>query len=129
MLTRLAVGLRPSVTDTVGQRVAGKIASELHMPVRFVRIVRIFTIDGLSEDEVRAVADAGVLHDPVVQEASLAPLSPGGDETDWVIEIAYRPGVTDNEARTARETVALALGLSEERRAALAVYTAAQYHV
>ena len=85
MLTRLAVGLRPSVTDTVGQRVAGKIDSELHMPVRFVRIVKIFTIDGLNEDEVRAVADAGVLHDPVVQEASLTPLSPAPEKTDWVI--------------------------------------------
>ena len=129
MLTRLAVGLRPSVTDTVGQRVAGKIENELHLPVRWVRIVKIFTIDGLTEDEVRRVAEAGALHDPVVQEASLVPLSPGGDETDWVIEIAFRPGVTDNEARTARETVALALGLTDERRAGLAVYTAAQYHV
>lgn len=129
MLTRLAVGLRPSVTDVVGQRVAAKIESELHLPVRWVRIVKIFTIDGLSADEMDTLAAAGVLHDPVVQEASLAPLSPGGAETDWVVEIAFRPGVTDNEGRTARDTVALALGLSEARRRELAVYTAGQYHI
>ncbi len=129
MLTRLAVGLRPSVTDVVGQRVAGKIANELHLPVRAVRLVKIFTIDGLSEAEVRDLIAAGVLHDPVVQEASLTPLSPAPEKTDWVIEVAFRPGVTDNEARTAREAIILALGLAPERSSGLAVYTAVQYHI
>jgi phosphoribosylformylglycinamidine synthase len=129
MLSRVAVGLRPSVTDVVGHRVAGKIANELHLPVKAVRIVKIFTVDGLSEAEAAAVIAAGVLHDPVVQEASLAPLSPAPDATDWVVEISFRPGVTDNEARTARDAIALALELSAERKAALAVYTGVQYHI
>ena len=47
MLSRVAVGLRPSVTDVLGHRVAGKITSELRLPVTAVRIVKIFTIDGL----------------------------------------------------------------------------------
>ena len=109
MLSRVAVGLRPSVTDVVGHRVAGKIANELHLPVKAVRIVKIFTVDGLSEAEAAAMLAAGVLHDPVVQEASLAPLSPAPDATDWVVEISFRPGVTDNEARTAKDAIALAL--------------------
>lgn len=129
MLSRVAVGLRPSVTDVVGQRVAGKIKNELRLPVGAVRIVKIFTIEGLSEDEAAQVAAAGILHDPVVQVASLSPLSPAPEVTDWVIEVGFRPGVTDNEARTAREAIGLALDLSEDRRKALAVYTAAQYHI
>ena len=76
MLTRLAVGLRPSVTDTVGQRVAGKIGSELHMPVRFVRIVKIFTIDGLSE--VAEVPGAHVLHAGTAPGADGSVVSAGG---------------------------------------------------
>ncbi len=129
MLSRVAVGLRPSVKDVVGQRVAGKIGNELHLPVAAVRIVKIFTIDGLDEAEVRQVVEAGVLHDPVVQTAATVPLSPAPEATDWIIEVAFRPGVTDNEGRTAREAIALALDLPADRAKALAVYTAAQYHV
>jgi len=129
MLSRVAVGLRPSVTDVLGHRVAAKIGTELRLPVKAVRLVKIFTIDGLTEAEAAEVAAAGVLHDPVVQTASLEPLSPAPEATDWVIEIGFRPGVTDNEARTARDTIALALSLPEDRLASLAVYTAAQYHI
>uniref|UniRef100_I2Q4B6 Phosphoribosylformylglycinamidine synthase subunit PurL n=1 Tax=Desulfovibrio sp. U5L TaxID=596152 RepID=I2Q4B6_9BACT len=129
MLSRVAVGLRPSVTDVVGQRVAGKIKSELHLPVTAVRIVKIFTIDGLSADEAGRIAADGVLHDPVVQVASLSPLSPAPETTDWVVEVGFRPGVTDNEARTAKEAISLALDLPADRRKTLAVYTAAQYHI
>ncbi|EFL49779.1 Phosphoribosylformylglycinamidine synthase [Solidesulfovibrio fructosivorans JJ]] len=129
MLSRVAVGLRPSVTDVLGHRVAAKIGNELRLPVTAVRLVKIFTIDGLTEAEAAEVAAAGVLHDPVVQEASLDPISPAPEATDWVIEIGFRPGVTDNEARTARDTIALALSLPEDRKASLAVYTAAQYHI
>ncbi|BAH77074.1 AIR synthase-related protein [Solidesulfovibrio magneticus] len=128
MLSRVAVGLRPSVRDVVGQRVAGKIQSELHLPVSAVSIVKIFTIDGLDPSAVEAVIAAGVLHDPVVQTASAAPITPAVP-ADWVIEVSFRPGVTDNEARTAKEAIALALGLDEAGRKGLAVYTGVQYHI
>lgn len=128
MLSRVAVGLRPSVRDVVGQRVAGKIQSELHLPVSAVSIVKIFTIDGLDPSAVEAVLKAGVLHDPVVQTASAAPITPDVP-ADWVIEVSFRPGVTDNEARTAKEAIALALGLDEAGRKGLAVYTGVQYHI
>ncbi|EKO39316.1 MAG: phosphoribosylformylglycinamidine (FGAM) synthase [Solidesulfovibrio magneticus str. Maddingley MBC34] len=128
MLSRVAVGLRPSVRDVVGQRVAGKIRSELHLPVSAVSIVKIFTVDGLDAESVEAVIAAGVLHDPVVQTASAAPITPDVP-ADWVIEVSFRPGVTDNEARTAKEAIALALGLDEAGRKGLSVYTGVQYHI
>jgi phosphoribosylformylglycinamidine synthase len=129
MLSRVAVGLRPSVRDVVGQRVAGKIRSELHLPVTAVSIVKIFTIDGLADAAaLQTVIEAGVLHDPVVQTASADPITPEAP-ADFVIEVSFRPGVTDNEARTAKEALSLALGLDEAARAALAVYTGVQYHI
>ena len=128
MLSRVAVGLRPSVRDVVGQRVAGKIRSELHLPVSAVSIVKIFTVDGLDAEAVEAVIKAGVLHDPVVQTASAAPITPDVP-ADWVIEVSFRPGVTDNEARTAKEAIALALALDEAGRKGLSVYTGVQYHI
>ncbi|MFQ9491846.1 MAG: phosphoribosylformylglycinamidine synthase subunit PurS [Bilophila wadsworthia] len=47
--------------------------------------------------------------------------------TSWIIEVGYRPGVTDNEGRTARDTAALVLGI--EDRSSLAVYTSIQYRL
>jgi phosphoribosylformylglycinamidine synthase subunit PurSL len=128
MLMRIAVGLRPSVRDVVGSSVAAKIRNELGLAAKDVRLVKIFTVDGLSEAQAVSLTEAGVLHDPVLQIASLTPITPDGP-TDWVIEVGYRPGVTDNEGRTAKEALALALDLSGADRDALAVYTAVQYHI
>ena len=129
MLTRIAVGLRPNLRDVVGQRVAGKIKNELDLPVDAVRLVKIFTIDGLSQNEIATLIQTGVLHDPVLQTASDAPLTPEPACADWIIEVSFRPGVTDNEGKTAREAIILALGLPELRQKELAVYTASQYHI
>jgi len=129
MLTRIAVGLRPNLRDVVGQRVAGKIKNELDLPVDAVRLVKIFTIDGLSQNEIATLIQTGVLHDPVLQTASDAPLTPEPTCADWIIEVSFRPGVTDNEGKTAREAIILALGLPELRQKELAVYTASQYHI
>lgn len=129
MLMRVAVGLRPTMTDVVGQRVAGKIKDELGLPVTAVRLVKIFTIDGLSENEIEPIIENGVLHDPIMQIASASPITPGESCGDWIIEVAFRPGVTDNEGKTAREAIALALDLPDARKQGLAVYTASQYHI
>ena len=42
------------------------------------------------------------------------------------MEVGFRPGVTDNEGRTARDTAAMVLGIPRE---SLAVYTALQYRI
>jgi phosphoribosylformylglycinamidine synthase len=60
----------------------------------------------LQPDAVARIA-AELLHDPVVQEASWGDLAqlaqlPG----DGAVEIAYRPGVTDNEAESIRVGIA-----------------------
>ena len=128
MLRRIEVGLRPQVTDTVGRNVAAKIRASLGLNVESVRLVRVFTVDGLSEDALARMVAQGVLHDPVLQDAALnlLPAPQGSAPADWVLEVGFRPGVTDNEGRTARDT--LALVLNADRRS-IAVYTSAQFHV
>jgi len=129
MLHRIEVGLRPHVTDVVGQRTARKIREELGLAVNWVRRVKTFTVEGLSAEEAARLIEAGALHDPVLHEASLSPLTPQKDGLDFVLEVGFRPGVTDNEGRTARETIALVLELSPERAAALSVYASDQFHL
>ncbi|MBF0480543.1 MAG: phosphoribosylformylglycinamidine synthase subunit PurS [Desulfovibrionaceae bacterium] len=124
MLWRIETTVRPRVADAAGRRVAAKIKNELGLEVAGVRLIRVFTVAGLSRDEAQKVVEAAALHDPVLQTASLLPL---GHDFDWAVEVGLRPGVTDNEGRTAKETISLVLGLSPERAAALAVFTAQQY--
>ena len=63
----------------------------------------------------------------MLQAVYLSPLPLPEEGTSWIIEVGYRPGVTDNEGRTARDTAALVLGI--EDRSSLAVYTSIQYRL
>ncbi|MDP2847826.1 MAG: AIR synthase-related protein [Humidesulfovibrio sp.] len=126
MLLRFELGLKSQVRDVVGERVARKIKSELGLDLARVGIVRVYTAEGIDEAQAKAVIDAGALHDPVLHEISLSPFE-RAEGPDWVLEVGFRPGVTDNEAKTARETILLVLGLSGASAKAVSVYTSVQY--
>lgn len=121
MPIRVEVALRKAVTDTQGNKTAHKIKSELGLTVDQVRIIRIYTVDGLSPAQVNQAIEAGALHDPVLHTAQT---TPAATDFDWIIEVGFRPGVTDNEGRTAHETLCTVLG---NRDASIAVYTSTQY--
>ncbi|MCF8038661.1 MAG: phosphoribosylformylglycinamidine synthase [Desulfohalobiaceae bacterium] len=122
MLHRVAVGLRPGIEDVQGKGTARQIYTELGLNVDRVRIIRIYLLEGLPEDSVQESLDKGLLHDPVLQEASLSPLAL---DFDWILEVGFKPGVTDNEGRVARET--LKNGLRLDTDTGYAVYTSTQY--
>ncbi|MDQ7831771.1 MAG: AIR synthase-related protein [Desulfovibrionaceae bacterium] len=129
MLFRVEVGQRPDVRDVMGEKTARKIKNELGLAIGGVDLVRVFTLEGLDRDEAEALLAAHALHDPVLHVACLDPLPLSDPAPDFILEVAFRPGVTDNEGRTARETAALVLGLSPGRAEKAAVYTAAQYRL
>ena len=58
----------------------------------------------LSAEEIQQIA-TGPFLDPIIQEYSLG--RPLAHDFDWAIEVGYKPGVTDNVGRTAREAVEL----------------------
>ncbi len=124
MLCRVVVGLKENVRDVLGEKIARKIKSELGMDVGGVRIVNVFTLEGVSQEQVDLAIERAALHDPVLHEISLSPLA---RDFDWIIEVGFRPGVTDNEGRTARETLGVTLGLSKKDLEAVKVYTSKQY--
>ncbi len=126
MLLRFELGLKPQVRDVVGERVLRKIKGELGLELARVGIVRVYAVEGLDQAQAQAVMDAAALHDPVLHEISLAPIAKA-EGFDWALEVGFRPGVTDNEARTARETILLMLGLEGQAAKAVSVYTSVQY--
>ena len=125
MLYRIEAGLFPHLDDTIGRKTAASIREALGIPVKSVRTIKVFTLEGLDAQQVNTLMAKSVLHDPVLQAVSLSPLPLPEEGTSWIIEVGYRPGVTDNEGRTARDTAALVLSI--EDRSSLAVYTSIQY--
>lgn len=127
MLYRIEAGLHPHLDDTVGRKTTRHMLKALNVTVDAVRRIKVFTVDGLDETQVRRLVDEAIWHDPVLQRASLsAPLPMEPFEADWILEVGYRPGVTDNEGRTARDTAAMVLRRSRQD---IAVYTSIQYRI
>ncbi|MDR1489017.1 MAG: phosphoribosylformylglycinamidine synthase [Desulfovibrio sp.] len=124
MLYTLEVRLKPDLEDCVGRNLARRIRDTLGLEAESARLTRAYIIDGLGRDELQAAIEKAAVHDPVLQDASLVPFP---SDADWIIEAAFRPGVTDNEGRTARDTLALVLSLADKR--SLSVYTAVRCHL
>jgi phosphoribosylformylglycinamidine synthase subunit PurSL len=122
MLVRFEIAPRAGLRDVLGEKVARKVRGELGLAVEGVGLIKVYTVSGLSPEEVERVLAHGVLHDPVANSISTTPIAEG---FDWIVEVGFRPGVTDNEARTAAEAIRRVLGFDESRQ--VAVYTSTQY--
>ncbi|MCR5168988.1 MAG: phosphoribosylformylglycinamidine synthase [Desulfovibrio sp.] len=126
MLYRIEAGPRQGLGDSQGRSTAQDIESSLGLHVDAVRQLKVFTADGLDKAQAERLVKEAIWHDPILQEASLEPLPLREPKPAWFIEVGFRPGVTDNEARTARDTAAMVLGIGRE---SLRVYTAVQYQI
>ncbi|MDR2075780.1 MAG: phosphoribosylformylglycinamidine synthase [Desulfovibrio sp.] len=122
MPASLLVRPRPGLPDVAGQGLVRRVRAFLRLELAFARMVKVFIVDGLSAEELRRAVDLAALHDPVLQEASLTPFA---SDADWILEVGFKPGVTDNEGRTARDTLALVLGRERD----FSVYTAVRWHI
>ncbi|MBU4264412.1 MAG: phosphoribosylformylglycinamidine synthase [Proteobacteria bacterium] len=126
MLARIQVGIKPVFTDSFGEKIRKKIRGDLKIPVEAVRTIKVFTVEAdISQQELQAAA-SGPFCDPVIQDYSLGPLALAWNlDFDWLIEVGFRPGVTDNEGRTSAQALELLLGRKLSRDEA--VYTSCQY--
>ncbi|MEN8257014.1 MAG: AIR synthase-related protein [Thermodesulfobacteriota bacterium] len=126
MLARIQVGLKPAFRDSFGETTATGIKNDLGLAVDSVRTIKVFTVEADLSDEQLLTAAQGPYCDPVTQDYSLGPLALDWDYTfDWLIEVGFRPGVTDNEGRTAASALELMLGRQLEGTEA--VYTSTQF--
>jgi phosphoribosylformylglycinamidine synthase len=123
MPVRLEVSFKPDFRDPLGESVQRRVAEDLGLSVEKVRTVDVYTIDAdLTPEEVERVRSE-LFTDPIVQESSATTRL--ARDFSWVIEVGFRPGVTDNVGRTAREGIEEVLGrpLAPDE----AVYTSRQY--
>ena len=123
MAWRIVVGLKDNVRDSRGERVKREIREHLGVALRSVRTMDVYTVDAeLTAQEVAAAA-AGPFSDPVIQDYAIN--QPLAHDFDVLIEVGFRPGVTDNAGRTAREAIQYITG--RPFAASEAVYTSVQY--
>ena len=123
MVTRIEIGPRRGVRDPRGEGVVSRARNFLHLPVRSCLTRDVYKVDTtLRPKEQRAVRDA--FADPVIAKTAIGRL-PAPASFDWLVEVGFKPGVTDYVGRTARVIVSDLLGR------ALAdgedVYTSVQY--
>ncbi|HKI50637.1 MAG TPA: phosphoribosylformylglycinamidine synthase subunit PurS, partial [Geothermobacteraceae bacterium] len=100
---RIVVGLKDGIRDARGERVKQELSQHLGINLTQVRTIDVYTVDAkLSESELQQAA-SGPFSDPVIQTYAInAPLA---DQFDMLIEVGFRPGVTDNTGRTAKEAI------------------------
>ncbi len=123
MTYRVEIGLKAGIRDARGERIRRRITDDLKIPVESVVTIDGYTFDAaLSKEEVEKIA-SGPFLDPIIQEFSLG--KPMPHDFDWAIEVGYKPGVTDNVGRTAREAIELFLQRKFEPHEA--VYTSVLY--
>lgn len=119
---RIAIKLKSGYNDANGTRTAAEIQSYLGFHVDGVRVIDVYTIDAeLDNDALEKLATE--LCDSVIQESAVD--HPMAMEFDWLVEVAFRPGVTDNVGRTATESARMVLPESFTKKNA--IYTSRQY--
>lgn len=120
---RIEVALKDGVQDSRAARVERELREHLGIEVTAVKTIDVYTVDAaLTAAEVAAAA-YGPFSDPVIQTVAIdAPLAA---DFDILIEVGYRPGVTDNVGRTAKEAIQYQIG--RPFAAGEGVYTSVQY--
>ena len=123
MAYRIEVFLKSGVPDARGARIKREIDHFLHLPVTEVRTIDVYTVDAAVSTEELQLTAAGPFSDPVIQEYAIG--TPAANGFDHVIEVGFRPGVTDNVGRTAREAMEYVTG--RPFQSGEGVYTSVQY--
>jgi phosphoribosylformylglycinamidine synthase len=118
---RIEVAFKPGQRDALGDAIARRVKDDLGIAtVRAVRTVDVYSIDAqLSKDALENLAKE-VFADPVIQDFSVD--RPIAANYDWLVEVGFKPGVTDNVGKTSKEAIAAVL-----RAAGPDVYTSRQY--
>jgi len=123
MVYRIEIGLKRGVPDARARGVIHQAKSALGMRIKSCQTRDVYKVDtDIKRKEAKAI-QAGFT-DAVIARSALGRLKAPAN-FDWLLEIGFKPGVTDNVGRTARGAMADILGreLAWEEQ----VYTSIQY--
>ena len=99
MIYRIEIGLKDGVPDARGRGVIHRAAGALKMNIAECRTRDVYKVVA-NVDDATAAAVQKTFADPVVAQSAMGRL-PAPASFDWVLEIGFKPGVTDNVGRAA----------------------------
>jgi phosphoribosylformylglycinamidine synthase II len=100
MVSRIEVGFKKGMRDALGEGIKKRIVEDLHINVESVRTIDVYTFDAdISQQETTLLGEK-LFADPVIQVFSDKPLA---EDFSWLIEVGFKPGVTDNVGGTAKK--------------------------
>ncbi|OGF52882.1 MAG: phosphoribosylformylglycinamidine synthase II [Candidatus Fraserbacteria bacterium RBG_16_55_9] len=101
MAHRIEVAFKPEHTDTLGRSIMARTLSDLGIHVLEVRTVEVYTLaENLAPQELELLGSE-LFSDPVIQRYSVDVPLAHDLAWDWLIEVGYKPGVTDSIGQTA----------------------------
>jgi phosphoribosylformylglycinamidine synthase subunit PurSL len=102
MAVRIEVAYKSNVRDVAGEKLKSRLLSEFKKEIT-VHVVDVYTVDApLAPDVVEKLKNDAFI-DPILQNGYVD--NPVFFDADWIIEVGFKPGVTDNVGRTAREVI------------------------
>lgn len=108
MAHRIEVALLPERPDPAGHSLVERLAEDLAIRVGQIRLIDVYTVDADLDASALDRVRTDLLTDPIIQTSSVD--SAIADDFDFLIEVGFRPGVTDNVGRSAREGIEDTLG-------------------
>ncbi len=123
MIYRIEIGLKDGVPDARGRGVIHRAEGALKMAIAECRTRDVYKVAAKIDGETAAVVQK-TFADQVVAESAMGRL-PAPSAFDWLLEVGFKPGVTDNVGRTARGALKDIVGRDLEWEEQ--VYTSIQY--
>ena len=124
MAHRIEISCKEGLRDVPGEKLKRRIKSDLGIHVDDARVVDVYTIDAAVEPHILTILTDDAFVDPVIHMGLLDEATPIID-AKWIVEVGYKPGVTDNVGRTAGEVVQAMAGRPFENGEA--VYNSKMY--
>lgn len=106
MVFRVEVGLKASsnsdLKDAVGLSWKRRIKTDLGISLDDVKVLKVYLFDCRNVTQQNIVSFATeVLADPITEVFETREILADNYDFDWIVEVGYLPGVTDNEGKTA----------------------------
>ncbi len=102
MAHRIEIAYKAGTRDVPGEKLKKRIKRDMGLNVD-AKVVEAYIIDADLKKETLDILKTDAFVDPVIQEGYVdTPVPMAGD---WAVEVGYKPGVTDNVGRTAKEVI------------------------
>jgi len=126
--TRFCAFFKPGASDAAGRGALSSIKEDLHFSATSVKTADVYSVEGISLSPAEKQKLAKFLFsDSVVQNYSIDNEPFSSRDGNWLLEVSFKPGVTDNVGMTS--LIGMADVLGRKLPEGTAVRTSRQYCV